>query len=313
MYYPYLRGKQFELIALREFAEFYDNYKVTPIIEPVKSTFNSMILAIRAMKARHLPFILILNPQVGDIVNDGTLIESSLKDVLADNDEWFPAFIVTNSNHGRICAHITDRNYQNVFLICKDNLDTSSQSLSQLFQMDSVSHIVISTDNSRLKRLANKNNKAVIRLDDNFKPQQKNSDYLSVPEEMFTEEYQYFKEDGYIGISDYTVLPSAFVDGGMLPYAIAIHWTYKKNNDAIWVRHFVSDTNDDPSNIQGKFAEAARKAVSFFDSNHITNEAAEELRRYVREGQYPGLGVIKKLSIKNHIELLNQIFTQPRI
>jgi hypothetical protein len=309
MYYPYLRGKQFELIALREFADAYDNYKLIPIIEPVKSTFNSMSLALKAMKVKNLPFVLILNPQVGDIIDNGSLIESSLSNELAEREKWFPAFIVTNNNHNKIIAHINDRDYQNVFLICKDNLDTSASSLIQLFQINNVGHIVINADNSRLKRLANKNNKAVIRLDDNFNPQRKNSDYLAVQEEMFTEEYRYYAEDGYCGISDYTVLPSEFIDGGMLPYAIAIHWTYEKSNDAIWVRHFVSDTNDDYSNIQGKFAEAARKAVAFFDSNHITDYAAEELRRYVREGQYPGLGVIKKLSIKNHIELLNNIFT----
>jgi len=60
MYYPYLRGKQFELIALREFAASYDNYKVIPIIEPVKLSFNSMSLAIKAMKAKDLPFVFII-------------------------------------------------------------------------------------------------------------------------------------------------------------------------------------------------------------------------------------------------------------
>jgi hypothetical protein len=125
---------------------------------------------------------------------------------------------------------------------------------------------------------------------------------------MFTEEYNFFADDGYNGVSDYTVLPGEFIDGGMLPFAIAIHWTYEKTSDSIWIRHFVSNTNDDRTNIQGKFAEAARKAVDFFNRSNIRNHAVDELRRYVREGQYPGLGVIKKLSIKNHIELMNQIF-----
>jgi hypothetical protein len=66
MYYPYLRGKQFELIALREFADSYNNYAIMPIIEPVKPTFNSMTLAINIMRDRGLRFALILNPQVGD-------------------------------------------------------------------------------------------------------------------------------------------------------------------------------------------------------------------------------------------------------
>ena len=44
MYFPYLRGKQFELIALREFATQHPNAeKIVPIIEPVKSTFNVLL------------------------------------------------------------------------------------------------------------------------------------------------------------------------------------------------------------------------------------------------------------------------------
>jgi hypothetical protein len=313
MYYPYLRGKQFELIALREYADLYNNYKAIPIIEPVKSAFNSLILAITMMKNKGLKFVLILNPQVGDITGQTQIIETGLADALADRTVWSPAFVVNNNNHQHIITHINNQNYQDVFLICKDNLDTSASSLAQIVQMPNISHIVINAGNSRLKRLANKSNKSVIRLDDNFNPQRKNSDYLTIPEEMFTEEYNYFDDDGYDGISDYTVLQSEFIDGGMLPYAIAIHWTYEKNSDSIWISHFVSDTNDDNSNIQGKFAEAARKAVRFLDSNNISNFAAEELKRYVREGQYPGLGVIKKLSIKNHIELMNQIFLRREV
>ena len=310
MYYPYLRGKQFELIALREFADLYGNYKAIPIIEPVKTVFNSLVLAVSVMKSKGLKFALILNPQVGDIKGQTQLIETGLADVLKDRTAWSPAFIVNNNNHHHIFTHINSQNYQDVFLICKDNLDTTASSLELIIQMENVSNIIINAGNSRLKRLANKGNKSVIRLDDNFNPQRKNSDYINVLEEMFTEEHNFFDTDGYRGISDYTVLPSEFIDGGMLPRALAIHWTYEKNPDSIWVRHFVSDTNDDTSNVQGKFAEAARKAVTFFESNNIVNQSIEDVKRYVREGQYPGLGVIKKLSIKNHIELMNQIFTR---
>jgi hypothetical protein len=311
MYYPYLRGKQFELITLREFADAYENYKVVPIIEPVKNAFNSMRLAINAMKTKGLKFAVILNPQVGEIIDNWTLIEQSLSEELSDNNAWHPSFIVTNNNQGRILTHINEKQYTNVFLICKDNLDSSAQSLIQLFEMQNVSNIVINANNSRLKRLANKNNKSVIRLDDSFIPQNKNSDYVNISEEMFSEEYKYFTEDGFAGISDYTTLPSNFIDGGMLPFAIAIHWTYEKGNDTIWVKHFVSDNNDGRENIQGKFLEAGQKAVAFFNSAHIpSNYATEELKIFVQNRQYPGLGVIKKLSIKNHIELLNQILSR---
>ena len=185
MYYPYLRGKQFELIALREFADTYSKYKVVPIIEPVKSAFNSMILAINTMKERGLKFVLILNPQVGDIKDNTTLIEQSLANELADNNSWHPAFIVTNNNQERIYTHINEKHYNNVFLICKDNLDTSSRSLLQLFEMQSINNVIVNANNNRLKRLANRSNKSFIRLDDNFIPQNKNSGvWQSYPAEL---------------------------------------------------------------------------------------------------------------------------------
>lgn len=64
MYFPYLRGKQFELIALREFAEQYpDTAKIVSIIEPVKSTFNGLNTAAEVMFEKRLKFALVLTRQ----------------------------------------------------------------------------------------------------------------------------------------------------------------------------------------------------------------------------------------------------------
>ena len=65
MYYPYLRGKQFELLALREFAQNFPRaQKIVPIIEPVKISFNSIKLAVETMFRHELRFALVLNPDV---------------------------------------------------------------------------------------------------------------------------------------------------------------------------------------------------------------------------------------------------------
>jgi len=42
MYYPYLRGKQFELLLLRENADLLAKNNIHPIIEPVKSDFKAL-------------------------------------------------------------------------------------------------------------------------------------------------------------------------------------------------------------------------------------------------------------------------------
>lgn len=42
MYYPYFRGKQFELIAIRESAELIARSGFVPIIEPVRESLGGL-------------------------------------------------------------------------------------------------------------------------------------------------------------------------------------------------------------------------------------------------------------------------------
>ena len=304
MYYPYLRGRQFELIALREYAlQHGDKNNIVPIIEPVKKTFNSMKLALPRLIDGKVKFALILNPQVGEIDNTQNIIDA-LKDELANQLNWIPAYILTN-DYANIAKQIEDSGYKNVMLICSDITDSSNLGFDTLILSSNIKYIV-SKENRTLKRKLSNKGKYLIRLDDSFNPQKRNKDYLVMPEEKFSEEHLYYKEDGYNGFSDYTVIVSDFIEGGAAPWAVAIHLTYIKENNEIWVKHFVSDSNDSIANIQGKFAEAAKKAVNFLNFNNIHNNASEELRGYFNNATYPGLGMVKKISIKNHLELINE-------
>ena len=299
MYFPYLRGRQFELIALREYAsQRGDNNNIIPIIEPVKSTFSSMKMALSKLVLGDVKFALVLNPQVGELKNSN-IVANALKEELSDLSKWIPAFVL-NNNYKEVRDFINTNNYSNVMLICTDNTDSDNPYFNELLPN---TKYIVSKENRTLKR--NFRGKDFIILNDNFKAQKRNSDYLTMPEEKFTEEHLFYKEDGYFGFSDYTTLVSDFIEGGAAPYAVAIHLTYKKANEEIWMKHFTSITNDDKSNIQGKFAEAAKKAVEFLDSNNIHYNAANELKNYYNNGDYPGLGMAKKISIKNHLELIN--------
>ncbi len=304
MYFPYLRGRQFELIALREYAlQRGDNNNIIPIIEPVKSTFNSMKLALPKLIDGNVKFALILNPQDGDFkkTNEKKDIVDELKDELKDLSKWIPAYRL-NNNYKEVISQVEKYSYENVMLICTESTNTDDIDFTSLSSMGNVKYFV-SKENRTLKRKIRGKN--FILLNDNFKAQKRNSDYLAMPESKFSEEHLFFREDGYKGFSDYTTLVSDFIEGGAAPYAVAIHLTYKKENEEIWIRHFASNSNDDKSNIQGKFAEAAEKAVKFLDSKSIHTIASEELRSYFNNGDYPGLGMVKKISIKNHFELMN--------
>lgn len=310
MYFPYLRGKQFELIALREFAIQYPNTEqIIPIIEPVKSTFNGLTTAARIMFEQNFRFALVLNPADGDFKRITKDILSEISILSENMEKWIPTFLYQN-NGETILSAIQDQELNNVMVIFKNGIDISDSILNFLSHSQ-IQYIVNGDPNSRItmRRLSLLENKRIIRLDNCFAEQPRNVDYLNIPEDKFTEQHRFYSDDHFYGISDYTALPKDFIDGGMLPYAVAIHMTYEKNQDEIYVRHFVSDTNDDQSNIQRKFFEAATKLKYFFTDRTKTT-AINELITLLDDEKYPGLGVIKKLSIKNHIELMNSILTE---
>lgn len=66
MYFPYLRGRQFELIALRELLEGKRiSEKVIPIIEPVKPS-STLLKTLKTFVKNDREIAVVFNPTVGD-------------------------------------------------------------------------------------------------------------------------------------------------------------------------------------------------------------------------------------------------------
>lgn len=311
MYYPYLRGKQFELIALREFAEEIPTPShVTPIIEPVKNSFYGLAKVADTLLAKNISFALILNPSDGDFKRETADLIENLPS-LSINQNWIPAFLF-NGNLNDIQSLIDRHKLNHVMIVFPESFDLNFPGLADFLNSNYVRFIVANLDNDRRnKRFLTESGKTIIRLDNQFNDKPRNADYLDVPEEKFTEEHRYYKDDGFDGFADYTTLPKSFKDSGMLPYAVAIHMTYIKSDDEIFVRHFVSDHNFSTANIQGKFFEAASKLQKFFSSVPNT-PAVANLIDLLSANRYPGLGTIKKLSIKNHLELIENYLSSAR-
>jgi len=78
MYYPYLRGKQYELIMIRENAARMAASNVTPIIEPVKANLAGLKRAIDKLTDNNTRFVLIANPQYGDFEYDPSAINTEI-------------------------------------------------------------------------------------------------------------------------------------------------------------------------------------------------------------------------------------------
>ncbi len=313
MYYPLLRGKQFELKALREFSNKYPNTnRIVPIIEPVNKNLGPLFQGIDEMLANGLVFAIIMNPKIGDFKHDTVhfdLIEQK-PELLEHRDDWIPAYLV-NKDSAKILQLIEESQDEEVMLVIRSAIDLDDENTHGLLFSDKVGYIVhdFNASSRRVKSQLLRTGKRIIELNDCFVSKKRNADYLEQEDELFSESPFYYNEDGFYGFSDYTALPSEYVEGGMLPYAIAIHLTYKKAEDQIFVHHFVSDTNLSQSDPKRKFREAAKKVEVFFAGKPHTDAVNDIIERVNDSDGYPGLGYLKKLSISNHLELMNGLLS----
>lgn len=306
MYYPYLRARQFELIALRELAgEGKTQDVILPILEPVKKTNNNLNLLYKAFQEHGQSAYLIMNPLVGEATGDSTHYIEYLNNL--DGLIFRPAFLFQD-NAKYIRQSISSYHLNGCMLICQSDVSADDPEFSSLIEMPEIATVNIEDPgkNRSLVRSLRRLRKKYIRLDDLFEKQTRNVEFLNIQAHRFSEEHLYFDEEGFQGFSDYTVLPSEYSDGGSTPRAVVIHLSYLNSDKQIWIRHFTSDTNDSIANVQGKFAEAARKAVEYCRNNELKNSAIEELETFFEEEHYPGLGTVKKISIKNHLLVVSE-------
>lgn len=310
MYYPYLRGRQFELLALRNFSEtITGESKIFPIIEPVRKNRNSLKKAATTMSEKDIRYGIILNPEYGDC--EGEIIDLYNEVDFPDASQWSPTFIIGKQSIDEITITIHENVYQNVILIIPRGASVDEDHFAGLIADSAITKVITDPSRRKIARLTRTNEKELIELDDKFIAQPTNQAYTNIDEELFSEEFFYFREDNFAGFSDYTVLPNEFREGGTLPKVVVIHLTYRKTNDQIFIKHFCSDSNqEDRSNIQGKFAEAANKAIAFFDNIDYNSPALDNLRENLSNGTFPGLGVLKKISILHHLDLVQKILIE---
>jgi len=306
MYFPYLRGKQFELIALREICSFIDNkFLISPIIEPVKETTVTLEKTIDCLIKNNINFNLIINPKIGEIKNVKVVLDI-IKTKLKDYNNFQPTILISQSSKFvKIYADIKLNGLTNLTVICKE-LPDDEDAFFNFIKNKSIKYVVLNEDlnSKRFTRAVKSTGVNLVTLSDSFNVLKRNADYLVKDNEFFSDEHMFYKEEGFIGYADYTTIGREYSDTGFLPYAIAIHLTYFNDKEEIWIRHFVSDSNEDTTDVAGKFSEAIKKLVGFLNKKDIHTQAAEEFRNLHESESYSGLGNLKKLSVKHHIEMI---------
>jgi hypothetical protein len=300
MYYPYLRGRQFELIALREGLEKdIISQSVVPVVEPVKVS-STLFTTIEAYKKADHRIAIVQNPRVGnffnELANKKELIEQYRK--MMTYNCVIPVYIAHEKNDLDTLQKIKE--LEKDCLVQCVSIDSLSL-LSEIAKYISVSEYIVPDGTAIRRRLSGKK----ILINDHFNKLNKNAAYKDNNDETFSEDHLFYEEEGYSGFSDYSIIGKDYVETGFAPYAVAIHMVYFSENKALRMHHFVSERDEDIADPSGKFGEAVHELMKFTPLKNNITYAYRCFEQLAKAGQYPGLGSVKKLSIMHHIELIS--------
>ncbi|UQS83070.1 sce7725 family protein [Bombilactobacillus thymidiniphilus] len=302
MYYPLLRGKQNELLALRELLEEQRlSDKIVPVIEPTNASSSSTLKkTLEQFYKINRSIAVIQDSKLGNY--QGFKNDEDIEKI-RNSSEFIRAYFLNDNFSEKIS---TNNNQYRMFILDKK----SEMNIENVYGDNTL--LVIDTYNRDKMRDAKRvNNFKIIELNDVYDKKDRNQDYAEDTDQVFSSEHLFYKQDGFYGFSDYSMIGSEYMEKGFAPKAIAIHIVYFDNDNKLRIHHFVSDSNDGIGNPSRKFKEALNKLIEWYGdqsaSFKIKNNsiAMNEFQELHRTGDYPGLGVVKRKSIKHHLEIMS--------
>ena len=306
MYHPYFRGKQFELITIREMAELFAEKNFVPVIEPVREALSGLKKTLSAVCDAGGRAIVVVNPYHGDHQEDGANITGLLQEGFVGVDNISAGILLRSDMTVEDVMACYDHHANHQPVLVHAGFTAPKALATELEDdMPGLTNIFVE-DHAKLLYRKHFDQSTRILVRDGFK-RQRNADYPEMEE--FSDLHVTYGDLGMAGFGDFLIVGDAYSEGGGPAYAVAIHLTFidPDKDDVMYIYHFVSRTKDTPTDPAGKFAQALEKLVAKLDSgtSHILEtEAIKEFRDLHAKGHFPGLGYVKKLSMKHHIETL---------
>lgn len=309
MYYPYFRGKQYDLITIRECASIMSVQGFVPIIEPVKEALNGLIRAIDSVCDAGGSISLIVNPQYGDLSEDPSSLIELLGDKYEDSANVIAGVLLTDETDVHQVVNILESVGQRKKLFIHAGFTDPRGLLNLLPVNDDSAHVFLDGHNGRLyQRNFSDFEKIVVK--NGF---EKRANRLHPAVEFFSDLHVTFEDDGAEGFGDFLIAGDEYSEGGGPAYAVAIHLTFvdDEQDDGMYIHHFKSDRFETPTDPAGKFAEALSKLVIEAQrpgTKVLRTRAVDEFIELHGRGHFPGLGYVKKLSMQHHIEVMADYF-----
>lgn len=304
-YFPYLRGKLNEMMVLRELSEVIaSSTNVLPIIEPVKSNSNTR-LSIAKFQEAGMPFLMLCNPFRGDFARGLSIDDLIQQTELEEYDNWIPTFGVTDEttvgalqiflerfeSQPKAVAYLGHPSRQMVL----DALDLEDRTIvHHVFIKDPMPGSFVNQIEPQRRVL----------ISDPFEKQARNADYPR--NEFFSDKHTVEANPEAIDFGDFSIVGDHFSETGGPAYAITLHHIHNREDQgALYVDHFISDDVDTPFDPSGKTIQALGKLVDAL-RNTIPNDtnACSEYQSIYDSGNTRGLGYMKRLAIKHHLEVM---------
>lgn len=309
-YFPHFRGKQYDLVLIREQAKNLAGWGISPVVEPVRENYLALRRVVESVNKAECEAWIIPNPKVG-------ALKGKWLDALPEAKELVDA--VDSSDHAHWLVQISDEDDLAKaldFVATREDSaifhhgDIAASRVAEALTKEG--QLLIPAKHFFTRQCGDRyrskfDGAPFVKIEDGFERKPRNSDYPS--DEFFSDTLLTYSAAGFYGFGDYLIVGHDYLEGGGPAITVAIHVTYRNPQDdgALHIRHFKSLSSDTTENTAEKFAEALSELVRAVeqDGSPIQRTAAiQEFLALNQSGHYPGLGYIKKLSMQHHLELL---------
>lgn len=312
MYYCYLRGKQYELMAVRESLDKIVQANITVVVEPVRMQVRDLESCINMTSEAGANLVLIVNPSVGELQSNNYEQEKLIKGLLSGTPNVELGILIDQkTSMSEINSVLLQYPLHNFTLIHEGEF-IDLQGLQNVIQTPRISKNIFIADHcsSFYQNTIKHPSKPSILIKDSFKMQPTNAEYNNALIEYFSDLYCNFRVYGYDGFGDFSIVGDHYSEGGGQAKTAAIHLTYpEKNGNGIHIQHFLSDERIDYESVSILIDEALLKLKNFltYERPDIMqwSSSCQTLVQIYDDGRNTNLANIKKLSISHHFELMH--------
>ena len=311
MYFPYLRGKQFEAFAVRDSEKFLSVGRIVPVFEPVSLT-PSTERWFNQVADRNVKFALIVNSAHGK--GGSPPLQTDVETLLDDLESRAPGFALpaleirpdtTQQEISRFASQFASRqcvlvhsNHTHPAGVVWLAIKPLSQKPVQILREGGTPESVV-----RALPAA-----GVVLLRDGFKRCTPNASYPN--KSNFGDLLYQYGSLGFDGFADFSIVGDLFVEnrGGAPPMHVALHLTELRRK-SVETNHFVSARRlvggTSPMKYLDALALLEKHVRKLVGAQSRTQGITEFLDSHTRR-HYPGPGKPKQWSIMHHMEIIDQ-------